>query len=36
MSLEQNKAVSRRWHEAWGMSGITAAYADDMARSPYR
>jgi steroid delta-isomerase-like uncharacterized protein len=28
MGLEQNKAVSRRWHEAWGTSGITAAYAE--------
>ncbi|MGH3992247.1 MAG: ester cyclase, partial [Pseudonocardiaceae bacterium] len=26
-----NKAVSRQWHEAWGTSGITAAYAECLA-----
>jgi steroid delta-isomerase-like uncharacterized protein len=31
MDLEHNKAVSRRWHEAWGTSTITAAYNECLA-----
>jgi hypothetical protein len=32
MSREQNnKAVSRRWHEAWGTHAITSAYAECLA-----
>jgi steroid delta-isomerase-like uncharacterized protein len=31
MSTEQNKAVSRRWHEAWGTSEIASAYDECLA-----
>jgi predicted ester cyclase len=31
MSIERNKAVARRWHEAWGTDAITAAYAECLA-----
>jgi predicted ester cyclase len=31
MSIEKNKAAAKRWHQAWGTSGITAAYAEYLA-----
>jgi steroid delta-isomerase-like uncharacterized protein len=31
MSKEQNKAVSKRWHEAWGTSEIGSAYRECLA-----
>ena len=31
MSTERNKAVSRRWHEAWGTEDLAAAYDDCLA-----
>src|SRR5688500_4913951 len=31
MSSERNKTIARRWHEAWGTSAITAAYAECLA-----
>jgi len=31
MSVEQNKAVSKRWHEAWGTPKIKAAYEECLA-----
>src|SRR5687767_14420233 len=31
MSIDKNKAASRRWHEAWGTSGIKLAYEECLA-----
>lgn len=31
MNIEENKKVSKRWHEAWGTSGIKNAYAECLA-----
>ena len=33
MNIDDNKAVSKRWHEAWGTNQIAGAYADCLAPS---
>ncbi len=31
MTIERNKAISRRWHEAWGTSDLPSVYAECLA-----